>query len=52
LRDAAALGGFSRSALSKWERSVSYPTFHCLEALASVLQVTIVISPTETYLEW
>ena len=47
----AEAGGLSLSVLEKLERGDRYPSLRTLEALAACLGVSIIITPTETYIE-
>lgn len=51
LRAAAERAGLSREALSSLERGARYPTLRTLEALCTVLNIRIVITPEETIIE-
>lgn len=51
IRDLSAESGVSREAISAIERGVRYPSLQTLEALAHVLNISIVIGPSETVIE-
>lgn len=51
IRDLAAESGVSREAISAIERGVRYPSLQTLEALARILNISVIIGPTETVIE-
>lgn len=51
IRDLSAESGVSREAISAIERGVRYPSLQTLEALAHVLNISIIIGPSETVIE-
>lgn len=51
VRELAALAGLSAEAVSAVERGARYPSLPTLEALAAVLEIRIVVGPSETIVE-
>lgn len=51
LRELASLASLSPEAVSAVERGSRYPSLPTLEALAAVLDIRIVVGPTETIIE-
>jgi transcriptional regulator with XRE-family HTH domain len=51
VRELARMAGISPETVSSWERGRRYPSLQALEAIASVLNIRIVIGPDETIIE-
>lgn len=51
LRHCAETAGISESALKQIEAGKRYPTLRTLEGLAECLGITVVVTPTETFID-